>query len=198
MKYNIDPKECKKRGISVGTAIFLLSLYLKSPIDADVIKSAIDEGLICYSDVEGDNTPSEVYLTTKGIQEIETLILNSDYPTKDDGRDEYLLLAKNMRELYPKGLKPGTNQMWRDSIPMVANRLKALKKKFEVEFTSEEALEATKKYINSFQGDYTYMQVLKYFICKKDLSTGEVNSQLLAFLDNDTEVINNDWQTTLR
>ena len=106
-----------------------------------------------------------------------------------------------MREIYPKGLKPGTNYQWRDSTAIIADRLIKLVAKYDIEFTDEEAIEATKRYIASFNGNYRYMQILKYFISKQKPVEGapaEQNSQFLSFLQNEectTE--SQDWTANL-
>ena len=63
---------------------------------------------------------------------------------------------------------------------------------------------ATKKYVDSFKGDYRYMQLLKYFILKKNTNTLEENSQFLSYLENlndvdiDTDNQSNDWTIELK
>lgn len=96
-----------------------------------------------------------------------------------------------MRDLYPSGKKPGTNYSWKDSGIVIAQKLKTLVAKFGCSFTEEDALEATKKYIESFNGNYTYMQLLKYFILKTDKSTGDIKSDFMSLIENKEEVENN-------
>ena len=108
-----------------------------------------------------------------------------------------------MREVYPKGLKPGTNYQWRDSTAIIADRLMKLVAKHNIEFTDEEAVEATKRYIASFNGNYKYMQILKYFISKQKPIEGapaECNSQFLSYLENkegSTNIVSQDWTANL-
>lgn len=104
-------------------------------------------------------------------------------------KERFLELADKLRELYPKGLKPGTNHMWRDSCLVIAKKLKNLNDNFQ-SFTDKEAIEATKKYVESFNGNYQYMQLLKYFILKRDLIKKEETSQLLSFIENKDTTIN--------
>ena len=73
----------------------------------------------------------------------------------------------------------------------------------EENFTDEQAINATRKYVNSFNGDYQYMQLLKYFICKRTTGFGnatEDNSQLLSYIENEGQEdnINNDWTSELK
>ena len=54
----------------------------------------------------------------------------------------------------------------------------------------EDILEATKRYVESFNGDYRGMRLLKYFILKDDIKPGEDGdhveqiSDLATFLEN--------------
>ena len=79
--------------------------------------------------------------------------------------------------------------MWRDSKIIIAKRLRALVKNTGITLNEEEVLDATRRYVTSFNGDYTLMRVLKYFISKKDKITGEESSELLSFMENKEDVI---------
>ena len=107
----------------------------------------------------------------------------------------YTEIAEAMRELYPAGKKPGTAYMWRDSTPLIAARLKKVFESNKIEPDKEAILKATKSYVDSFKGNNTYMQLLKYFILKDN------ESQLLSYLanvDNLEEEGGSEWTTTLR
>lgn len=121
---------------------------------------------------------------------IANIIINSDKKVINKEKD-FLMLANKMRDLYPSGKKPGTNYPWKDSSIVIAQKLKTLVAKFGCSFTEEEALEATKKYIESFNGNYTYMQLLKYFILKTDKPTGDIKSDFMSLIENKEEVENN-------
>ena len=143
-------------------------------------------------------------LTVEGINLVEDVFLNSEFKESFSEEDRYDNLAKKLQELFPKGKKPGTNYMWRDSYSIIARKLRTVIKKFGIGFTDEEAILATKKYVDSFKGDYRYMQLLKYFILKKDTTTLEENSQFLSYLENlndadiDADNPSNDWTIELK
>lgn len=143
-------------------------------------------------------------ITPKGTSLIESILSQSKVHVAKDDLDRYKNLADKMRELYPKGIKPGTNYQWRDSTGIIADRLIKLVAKYNIEFTDEEAINATQRYIASFGGNYKYMQILKYFISKQRPVEGapaEQNSQFLSFLQNteDTSTVltNQDWTANL-
>ena len=124
---------------------------------------------------------------------IADIIINSDKRVINKEKD-FLILANKMRDLYPSGKKPGTNYSWKDSGIVIAQKLKTLVAKFGCSFTEEEALEATKRYIESFNGNYTYMQLLKYFILKTDKSTGDIKSDFMSLIENKEEIKNNNFE----
>lgn len=115
--------------------------------------------------------------------------LNEEHYVKSN-KERFLVLADKLRELYPEGKKAGTNYMWRDSRLVIAKKLQTLSEKFQVKFTDEEAIDATKRYVEQFNGNYQYMQLLKYFILKRDINKQEETSQLLSFMENKDAVVN--------
>ena len=98
---------------------------------------------------------------------------------------DFTELARKLREIYPAGRKPGTNYQWRGSTAEIAKKLKTLYVKYEFEFTEEDAIDATQRYIESFHGDYTFMRLLKYFILKTTID-GDGNSDIkfMSLIEN--------------
>lgn len=121
---------------------------------------------------------------------ISSIIIDSDKKIINRDKD-FLILANKMRDLFPSGKKPGTNYSWKDSAIVISQKLKILVAKYNCSFTEEEALEATKKYVESFNGNYTYMQLLKYFILKTDKSTGEIKSDFMSLIENKEDNLEN-------
>lgn len=104
-------------------------------------------------------------------------------------------LAPKLMEIFPLGNKPGTSLKWRGNIASIAERL--LKVYSLTEFTDEEAIAATKNYVDSFNGDYTAMRVLMYFICKNVIKGGEIE-KTRDFLSYIEDIRSNPQQSTLR
>ena len=76
-------------------------------------------------------------------------------------------------------------------------------KKYGADYTDEQIIQATKSYVESFNGDYRFMRVLKYFIFKEEKGADgmvESTSDLINRIDNagqeDTE--NNNWMNAVR
>ena len=103
-----------------------------------------------------------------------------------------------MRELFPKGMKIG-NSAWRGNVRELKLRMQKFFKLYG-DYSDEAILKATKAYVDSFNGNYTYMRILKYFILKSEVKQhqnemGEIVSQvedvseLANMLDNPEEAL---------
>lgn len=119
-------------------------------------------------------------------------------------KDRCDALAPKLMELYPMGKKPGTNNQWRGYKGGVSEKLQKLLAGGEV-FSDEEAIEATKAYVDGFNGMYTNMRVLPYFLGKNEVVGGEVKKtcDFMSYVEdirnNPQQVgISNDWDVALR
>ena len=201
MDFHINKEILAKSGISVDMAFYLASIYFDRPYTYDTFDVASKQGLITYNHLDRYNLPIQPKLTREGVELVESIFLNSEFKgDKGIDTDRYDELADKLRELYPKGRKEGTSYLWRDSHAKIANKLRTLVKKYNFKFTDEQAINATQRYIESFNGNYSYMQLLKYFILKKDKDTGEENSQLMSYIENEdcTDAANDDWMNEVR
>jgi hypothetical protein len=198
MKLVIDSEVCESKGLTLEEFIVL---YLNSKnIDIDKTINSIIEKKVAGKDLFN---PNAVVLSSNSRKLLEEIILDSDKTVaKNNKRLENL--AEKLRELYPEGKKQGTQYYWRDSNSVIVKKLKALVKKYGDCFTDEQAINATKKYVESFNGNYQFMQLLKYFISKNVVKGGEVEetSQLLSYIENagqeDKQQMTIDWETELR
>nr|DAI14728.1 MAG TPA: hypothetical protein [Bacteriophage sp.] len=103
-------------------------------------------------------------------------------------------LAAELKEIYPKGKKPNTSYYWAEGGALIEARLKLFFRKFGY-YDPEEIIDATKRYVDSFNGDYAYMRTLKYFIFKdvKGDEGIEKSSDLLNFIENKNEITQDNW-----
>ena len=202
-KLIFDIDECKKAGVTTNEFLYLISLYYGEPLHCvEEFKSLVKKCLVTYWGYD-ENNPEKVELTREGIQMIETIVLNSEFKEGTAKGDRLVNLAKQLQELYPSGKKDGTQYYWRDSTNVIAKKLKAVVKKYGDCFTDEQAIDATKRYVASFNGDFRYMQLLKYFICKNVVKGGEIEeqSQLLSYIENAGQADTQqefDWGAELR
>jgi hypothetical protein len=108
-------------------------------------------------------------------------------------------LAERLRDLFPSGKKDKALN-WKGSQKAIEQRLTLFFNKFGTEYTDDEIVDCTRKYIASFNGNYTYMRVLKYFIMKQVDGTNLMESTLYELLENkdeDSPCENSDWTQTL-
>lgn len=201
-KIIFETKILDKYNMDIDELLYLISLYYNVKINDKTIDKLNSKGLI-FKDIE-DNC--EFYTLNRDSRELLSNIIIDSSDLKETKRkqkdnDRFYNLAIKLREIYPAGVKDGTHYQWRDSTSIIATRLKGLILKYNADFTDEEAIDATKRYVESFNGNYTYMQLLKYFISKREIKDGETveNSQLLSYIENkDNITYNNDWVSTLR
>lgn len=191
MNVTINSSVLQKYNLSIKEFLVLYLCFLETDIEKTinslVEKRIADKNL--YNNID-------LILSDNTKELIATILVESDKAVVNN-QEKFNQLAEKMRELYPAGKKPGTTYYWKDSVPIIARKLETLVSKFNVNFTEEEVLNATRRYIDSFNGDYRYMQLLKYFILKTDRTTGEVRSELLAFLANEDDEDSTDWTTNL-
>ena len=76
-------------------------------------------------------------------------------------------VAKILINFYPKGMMPGTQIPWRSTPSEIAERLRKFFTYYP-DYTIEQVVQTTKKYVDSFNGNYKYMKLLKYFIFKNE------------------------------
>lgn len=193
MRYTIDDAILSKYNLTeeefIALVVSFRDLDIQRGNDNLVAKGIADRNIY-------DKTKIVLSNNTKDM--IGSIIVDSDKETINR-EEEFLDVAQNLRELYPKGKKPGTTYMWKDSNTIIAQKLKTLVVKFGYKFTKEQAIEATRRYIESFRGDYRYMQLLKYFILKTDRSTGEIRSDFMSYIDNENQgEVNSNWLSEIR
>ena len=196
MKITIDQTVLDKYNITLEE---FMILYLNAK-ETDINKcyeSLVSKGL---ADL---NLYKENSLVVSGkVQDlIATIIIDSDKSVinKDE---EFIELAKEMQALYPAGRKDGTNYLWRGTSAEIAKKLKTLIVKYKYTFTKEQVLKATKEYINSFNGNYKKMRLLKYFILKSERDADDninVISELMTLIENEgqTDTHRDDWISTM-
>lgn len=195
MRITIDDRILSKYDLTLEELLVLMINKDKTNVEATV-KSLLDKDI----GVADPKNPCRLFFREKEDNLLKDIFLESNALVIQTA-DRYELLAAQLREIFPKGRKEGTSYMWRDSNSMIAKRLKALVSKYGDCFTDEQAINATKKYVESFNGNYKFMQLLKYFISKKVVNGGEVeeNSQLLSYIENEGQSeYNNEWTAELR
>lgn len=196
MKLTIDQTILDKHNISIGEFMILYlsvnSIDIKECIESIIKKNLADRNLF---------SENSIVVSDKVKDLITTIIIDSDKNVIDKD-SEFLELANEMRELYPKGKKEGTTYLWRGTTAEVAKKLKTLVVKYGYSFSKEQVLKATKEYVNSFNGNYKRMRLLKYFVLKSERDADNninIISELMSLIENEGQINEQreDWEATL-
>ena len=188
---------CKKHSLLLSEGIALLAI---STTTEDTYKSLVDRGLITKANGTMQSLNRKYSATEKGIALADELIADSEesIAIKEDGIKE---LADKLRSIYPEGKMAGTSYYYRCNRADIVRKLKSFFRRYG-EYTPEQIIEATQRYVDSFNGNYTYLRLLKYFIWKDENKDGEVLSisQLADWIENKNEAnaANSDWVTQLK
>lgn len=194
MELKFSSKAIEKAGISEEEYLMLI-LYNNIKEPEKVTKTLIERGFISKKRGEGEEG---YFLTDKGNEIISDIFANS----KELKRD-LIPLCEKLKEVFPKGKKEtGAKAFyWTEGIKLIEKRLKIFFRKYGDQYTDEEILDAAKRYVESFGGNYTYMSLLKYFIFKEKVGNGgdvESASDLLNYLENKDYEDNHDPDWTSR
>lgn len=195
MKITIDEKVCTKHKMTLSEVLFALAFRTSDKND----NIANMMGREILTDKAG------IIQVTQHWSDVLDEIISDSSGTIEKTDEELLELAKQMREIYPQGkMKNRYGQLtpyyYRCNNGEV---VKKLKKFFSIygDVSNEDILDATRRYVASFQGNYTNMRLIKYFILKDDVKPSEDGnhveqiSDLATFLENkgeEDEVINGD------
>ena len=192
MKITIDSDIVQREGLTIEEFIVLLYYLFNG-------KGVLNEVLcnILWDKNYLIKTEDGYILNNNQLHTIESWISMSSIP--EQKHQTLLKLAEKMRDLYPAGKKPGTDYYWKDGTKVIAQRLSVFIKKYGNEYTDEQILDATRRYVESFNGNYKFMHLLKYFISKKNVETQEDSSELLSYLENASQdnESSTDWTTNL-
>ena len=196
MKWTIDSTVLEKYNLSMDEFILLLFLArggdIQKCLSSLLAKKWVDRNIF---------HPEQVVLSLETKETVQGILLDSD-KLVNGKQDDFNALADKLREIFPKGNKAGTNYNWRSSTAEIARKLKNLVFKYNCKFTEEEAIEATKAYVSSFNGDYKYMKLLKYFLLKTPRNNNgdvEIESDFMTYLENKgaAEEHNGNWAVDL-
>lgn len=179
MKITIDEKVCLKHKMTVEEVLFALAFRMAKK-DTTLSNMLAREILV---DVGGQR-----YVTQRWSEELDAILCESSEEVKE--WNYYVPLAEKMRTLYPAGKSPGTPYLYKGNTREIAMKLQKFFFQYGIH-SDEEVLDATKRYVASFRGDYRYLKLLKYFISKMEDEVDESgnrhkveHSYLADYLEN--------------
>ena len=198
MKITIDENICKQYGLEVAELLAILLVKTSTNIPR-LFNNMETKQYIIKDAFEG-------YLVTQHWSDVsDSIILDSEKANVKDENKEIEDLALELMAIFPAQKKQGTCHYFRGNKKDISLRLKKFFKLYGNTYTSEQILNAARKYVESFNGNYSYMRILKYFIWKDERKTDsegkgyiEETSDLASYIDNNGEESNNDWTAELR
>ena len=165
MTFTIDLKVCHKYGLKVSRVLTLLAIYQCSKV-----KTSLDQVLheLLEQCKIGQKENGSYFLYENTLETLGNILTESETIVPEP--DELIPVAQQLREIFPKGKKDGTNSQWRESTSLIVKRLQKFIKIFGEEYKDyNKILAAAKEYVDSFNGNYAYMRTLKYFILKDEI-----------------------------
>ena len=196
MKLTIDQTILDKNNLTIEE--FLVLFLSAREVDIGVISQSLVAKGLADKDLFSSG---KLVISDKVKDLISTISIDSDKNAIDKD-SEFTELATELREIYPAGRKDGTTYMWRGTTAEVAKKLKTLVVKYGYTINREDVLKATKEYVNSFNGNYRYMQLLKYFILKsvRDADGNvDIKSELMSLIENSDQIDaqRDDWVSNM-
>lgn len=197
MIVNVDDKVCEANGITKDEAFILAAIQYGTE---DMYNHLIKEGYITKINSSCYELNKKYTITNRGINLFSDIVLNSDRNITESS-NSINELASRLREIYPTGKMPGTTYYYKGNLQDIEKKLKSFKKRYG-NYTDEDIIKATENYIKSFNGNYTYLKLLKYFIWKDEKRDGETiaTSVLADWIENEgqEDCLSNDWTSTLK
>ena len=197
MKIEVSDEICKKYNLSITEALVLIGLKYSSQ---EVFQKLNKERFLLDwgSSIFEEETK---YKLSRKANEVLSCILaeSTDVVAKRTTNIEEL--ADKLRDIYPSGKIYNTNYYYRCNRQDIINKLKTFFKMYGTKYTDEQIINATQKYVNSFNGNYAYLKLLKYFIWKDERLKGESVQSLLAdFIENESseDIANDDWTVEVK
>lgn len=197
MKIEVSDEICKKYNLSIEEALVLIGLKYSSQ---EVFQKLNKERFLLNLGSSIFEEETKYKLSRKANEALSCILAESiDVVAKRTTNIEEL--ADKLRDIYPNGKIFNTNYYYRCNRQDIINKLKTFFKMYGTKYTDEQIINATQKYVNSFNGNYTYLKLLKYFIWKDERLKGESVQSLLAdFIENESseDTTNTDWTVELK
>lgn len=197
MTITINEDICRKYGLELEELLAIL--LVKSSADIPKLFKSLEDKEILIKDVFNG------YMVTQRWNDVsDTVLLDSDKETTPESRIQNLAI-KLMAE-FPACKKQGTCHYFRGNSKDNTLKLKKFFKLYGNKYTDEQIVNAARRYVKSFNGNYSYMRILKYFIWKDEKKTDEngkgyieETSDLASWIENEGQIeSNNEWTAELR
>lgn len=184
MRITIDTVTLSKHNLNLGEFLVLLLEHYGFNFN-ECFGSLVDNKL---ADID-KFTMGNIVLSNNSRNLVTRLLLECDERIKKSPVKNFYVLAAKLRNIYPNGNKAGTTYPWHSTVNDVAQKLMCLVVVHDFIFTEDEAIKATKEYVNSFKGDRSHMKLLNYFILRTKKEQQEIESDFMSIIENDRDDI---------
>lgn len=198
MNYVINEDICKKKGMDLPS--LLAVLLVKTGVNITELFNDLVNKEVLVKDMF-----SEGFLVTQRWDSTcSDILLSADTSVPSD--EQLLPLVDTLMSIFPSGKKEGTSLYWKGNRKDNKERLQKFFKLYGNKYSDEQIIHAAKKYVESFNGQYTYMRALKYFIWKDEMKMGsdgrkyiEEVSDLASYIENagQEDDLKRDWTSTI-
>jgi hypothetical protein len=198
MNYVINEDICKKKGMDLPS--LLAVLLVKTGVNITELFNDLVNKEVLVKDMF-----SEGFLVTQRWDSTcSDILLSADTSVPSD--EQLLPLVDTLMSIFPSGKKEGTSLYWKGNRKDNKERLQKFFKLYGNKYSDEQIIHAAKKYVESFNGQYTYMRALKYFIWKDEKKMGndgrkyiEEVSDLASYIENagQEDDLKRDWTSTI-
>lgn len=196
MKTIIDEKVCTKHKMTDQEV--LIALAVRAGKYEQVIQNMLNREIL----VE-DN--GQLKVTQHWSDIADEVLCDSGSSVSDD---RLLCLAKKIQDCFPSGYKvderTGTKYYHKSNKVAIKQALKRFISLYG-DYPDEDIIDATKRYVASFRGNYkSPFQMANYFVCKDNRSKGgDITSPLATFLENkesgeEEENTSSDWMMNVK
>lgn len=199
MNYIINEDICKKKGMDLPS--LLAVLLVKTGVNITELFNNLIKKEILVRDMFSEG----LLVTQRWDSVCSDILLSADKSIPSEER--LLPLVDALMQIFPAGKKEGTTLYWKGNRKDNKERLQKFFKLYGNKYSDEQILQAARKYVESFNGQYAYMRTLKYFIWKDERrinSEGktyiEEVSDLASYIENagQEENLKDDWVSTLK
>lgn len=186
MKLCISEEICNKSELSVAEVLAIL--LIKSGVNIAKTYKDLEEKQAIVKDIF-DN----YMITQRWDDVVSTILLDSDKDKQSPERIENLALE--LMKVFPKEKKVGTCHYFRGNKKDISLKLKKFFKLYGNQYTDNQIINAAKSYVNSFNGNYSYMRILKYFIWKDEKKVNEEGKSYIEETSDLASWIENEGQS---
>lgn len=182
MRITIDTDVLKKNKIYLEDFILLLLGYYDCDVGNSLLR--LNQQGLASRDVRANGN---IVISDNAKNLVARIFTESDEKLKQSPIKDFDALAEKLMSIYPEGNKEGTTYLWRGTKEEIAQKLRVLVVKHNFIYTEQEAINAVKAYVYSFQetGDYKHMKLLKYFLLRT--KNDEITSDFMSIIENNKD-----------